>query len=139
MPSPREPLLFIRIFAFALAVPVLMRFNIRRLGRWLEPRPFPPLRDAGEIQQIIDYIDRALQVGSPVVRGSCLTRGVTLYYFLRRTGLDVSLCFGMGRRDQRFSGHCWLLREGKPFLEKQDPEPLFKTFYCWPEGGGYQG
>jgi hypothetical protein len=135
--SPGEVVLFVRIFSFAIAVPVLMRLDIRRLGRWLEPHHVPAIPNTEEIQQIIDCFERARRVGAPVVRGGCLTRGVTLYYFLRRAGLAVSLCFGMGKRDQGFDGHCWLLEEGEPFLERQNPEPLFKTFYCWPEGGNH--
>jgi hypothetical protein len=131
--SPGERVLFIRILLFAAAVPVFMRFNLRRLGRWLEPGHIPPVQEAGKLHQIIDYVDRALDVGRPVVRRSCLTRGLTLYYFLRRAGLEVSLCFGMSRHERGFIGHCWLLKDGKPFLEQPDPELLFKAVYYWPE------
>ena len=65
------------------------------------------------------------------MRPGCLTLGLTRYYFFRRAGLDVSLHFGMGRigKDKEFVGHCWLVRGGVPYLEKQDPRPLYVEMY----------
>jgi len=61
-----------------------------------------------------------------LVRPGCLTRGITGYYILRRAGLDVALCFGMGPvRDPGGAGHCWLVLNGEPVLEAVDPRPAF--------------
>jgi hypothetical protein len=54
---------------------------------------------------------------------------LTRYYFLRRVGMDVSLCFGMGRHDKGFMGHCWLVKDGEPFLEVEDPRPRYLEIY----------
>ena len=59
--------------------------------------------------------------GHPLVRPGCLTRGVTLYYALRRAGDDVSLCFGVGEDGGQTAGHCWLDKAGRPLLERVDP------------------
>ena len=71
----------------------------------------------------------AIREGRPVVRPGCLTRGVTRYYFFRRDGMDVSLSFGMGRVKGEFVGHCWLVKDGMPFMETQDPRPLYAEMY----------
>jgi hypothetical protein len=68
------------------------------------------------------------------VRTGCLTRGVTLFWFLRRTGLDVELRFGLEVDEHGASkdGHCWLALDGEPFLEKVDPRPRFAELYRLP-------
>ena len=71
----------------------------------------------------------AIRAGRPLVRPGCLTRGVTRYYFFRRDGMDVSLCFGMGKFDEEFVGHCWLVKDGVPFMEPRDPRPLYTEMY----------
>lgn len=131
--SPGEVWLFLRILAFSAAVPLLMRMPILKLGRWLEPKALVPEADPQEVARIIDYADRAIRVGRPLVRSSCLTRGLTLYTFLRRAGLDVRLCFGAGRTDQPFTAHCWLVKDGRPFLEKAEPESQFTPMFSLPE------
>lgn len=59
------------------------------------------------------------------MRSGCLTQGVTLYYFLRRAGSDVTLAFGIARIREEFTGHCWLERGGVPILEDEDPRTLY--------------
>jgi hypothetical protein len=75
-----------------------------------------------------------LQAGRPLVRRGCLTRGVTLYYCLRRAGVDVGLTFGMGRVDggDGFDGHCWLVKGGEPYLEARDPRDHYVPMYSFP-------
>jgi hypothetical protein len=71
----------------------------------------------------------AIRRGRPLVRPGCLTRGVTRYYFFRRDGMDVSLCFGMSQVKEEFVGHCWLVKDGVPFMETRDPRPLYVEMY----------
>jgi len=115
----------------AVAAPLLARLDLQRLQRWLEPaarrspRAFPV--DPGrEIEAVGRWVDRLIRWGKPLVRPGCLTRGITGYYLLRRVGLDVSLCFGMGPvRGVGTTGHCWLILEGKPVLEVSDPRSAY--------------
>jgi len=46
--------------------------------------------------------------------------------------MDVSLCFGMGKIDGEFVGHCWLVKDGVPFLELRDPRPWYSEMYRLP-------
>jgi hypothetical protein len=118
-----------RIFALAAVVPLLARLRLPWLQMVLEPRHAPAAPNLPEVQRVVALVTMVLQRGQPVVRRGCLTRGVTLYYFLRRAGLDVALVFGLGRTETGFAGHCWLIREGAPYLEPQRAAPSFTEIY----------
>ncbi len=122
-------MLFLRILLFAGGVPLLLRLRLARLERLLEPGNVRAAPAPGTVQKIVDYMEGALRFGRPFVRRSCVTRGVTLYYFLRRAGVDLMLCFGVGKVGEDFAGHCWLVKDGAPFLETTDPRPLFAVVY----------
>lgn len=119
--------LFLRIFLFAAAVPLLMRLKISKLATVLEPGSEPRSVNPEQIRKISAYTQRAIWMGKPLVRPGCLTLGLTRYYFLRRVGLDVALLFGMGpvQEGKKVEGHCWLVRDGEPYLENVDPTPLY--------------
>jgi Transglutaminase-like superfamily len=123
----------------AVAAPYLVRAGLPRLHRWLEPgRRVPPLdpADRGPLEeQMGAWVDAIIRRGHPLVRPGCLTRGVTLYYALRRAGDEVSLCFGVGDDAGTVAGHCWLDRDGEPLLERADPLSKFtEVVRLSPEG-----
>lgn len=130
--------LLTRVFLFAAIVPVLMRFKLARLAALLEPRREPLVVDPRRVQKISACIDKAVARGKPFVRPGCLTLGVARYYFLRRAGMDLTLHFGMGRvgEGKSFVGHCWLTRDGEPFLESTDPRPFYVEMCHISPGGG---
>lgn len=133
--SPADAILVVRILCIALVVPLLMRLPLPRLQALLEPRRGHPLPDQAAVDTLVATVLAVLRAGRPLVRTGCLTRGVTLYYFLRRAGVDVVLCFGLGvsaDQDDGFDGHCWLTRNGEPFLEPRDPRPLYTVMYTLP-------
>lgn len=71
----------------------------------------------------------------PGIRRSCLTRGVTLYYFLTRAGVDVSLCFGVGTVEGVMGAHCWLVKDGEPYLERDGIPFPFVAMHVIPAPG----
>ena len=119
--------LFLRVVSFAAVVPFLMRLRLPLMNRLLERRIASAVAAGGDSDQpeeIVRCVESALALGSPFVRSGCLTRGLTLYYFLRRTGLAVTLCFGARSKDGQLReapGHCWVEKEGEPFLERGNP------------------
>jgi hypothetical protein len=111
-----------------------MRLKLPRLERLLEPARTPPPPDPARARTIVDTVDAAIRAGRPLIRPTCLTRGVTAYTFLRRAGLDVTLCFGIGTAgaaaaNAAVPAHCWLAVDGEPFMEARDPRPLYATMY----------
>jgi len=126
--SIRDVFLFFQVLFIAAAVPFLLRLKLSRVEDLLEPRiPSTAHRDRADL--IAEYVETVIRAGRPLVRPGCLTRGVTRYYFLRRDGMDVSLCFGMGRVEGEFVGHCWLVKDEVPFMETRDPRPLYAEMY----------
>jgi hypothetical protein len=131
--GPREIALFAYLSAFAGTVPLLMRLPLPRVAALLTRSPAPAQASPATIQRLERLVALAPRVGHPFVRPGCLTRGVTLFWFLRRAGLDVELCFGLdAARPDRPDGHCWLLLDGEPFLEASDPRPRFAELYRLP-------
>jgi hypothetical protein len=128
--------LFLRIFAFAAAVPYLLRLKLSKVADAIESGSDPSAVREDRVRKIAGYVEIAIRHGRPFVRPGCLTRGLTRYYFLRRAGLDVALCFGMGGLDKEFMGHCWLVKDGEPFLEAEDPRPLYAEMYRISRAGG---
>jgi hypothetical protein len=118
---------------FASAVPLLMRLKPNRLQRVLDRGRRPARPDAGAEAHVVRHFHLARRLASPLVGSGCLTRGLTLYYFLRRAGVDVSLCFGMRNTEGEFVGHCWLVRTDSPILENRDPRLLYTRIFSIPQ------
>lgn len=127
--SPRDVALFVRVFVFAAAVPLLMRLPLHRVERIVEPgdvaMPSDPVRQA----KVVRYTELAMDLGRPLVRRKCLTRGLTRYFFLRRMGVDVALAFGINHTEAKTTAHCWLVKDGSPYLEPSDPTPSHVEMY----------
>jgi hypothetical protein len=126
--SISDVFLFFQVLCFAAAVPLLLRLKLSRVQALLEPKN-PPPEERDRVEQITVYVEMAMRQGRPLVRPGCLTRGVTRYFFFRRDGMDVSLCFGMGQVDGKYVGHCWLVKDGVPFMETRDPRPLYSEIH----------
>lgn len=128
----RDIALFARVSAFAVCVPLLMRLPLPRVAALLAFGGAHPSRRAEMVARLPELVRLAHQAWRPAVRAGCLTRGVTLFWFLRRAGLDVALCFGVDTVSDEPDGHCWLVRDGEPFLERVDPRTRFTETYRLP-------
>jgi len=100
-------MLALRIAIFAALVPWRFRRPLRQLEAQLESR-----------------IEPSRMAQQP-------NAGVTLYYFLRRVGVDVSLVFGVAPEATGAVGHCWLVKDGEPYLESVDPREHFISMYSF--------
>jgi hypothetical protein len=131
--SLREALLFVRLTAFAATVPLLMRLPLVRFAGLVTRPPRRSRARALDVERLGRLVALAPRVGRPLVHTGCLTRGVTLFWFLRQAGLDVELRFGLDvAHPQAPDGHCWLSLDDEPILEKVDPRPRFAELYRLP-------
>jgi Transglutaminase-like superfamily len=129
--NPGELLLAVRVLLVAMSVPLISRLSLPRQEALLEPRR-PARPDPEREAWLVANVDRLLSAGRPVVRPGCLTRGLTHYYFLRRAGVDVELQYGLAHPIGKADGHCWLVRDGEPFLERDDPRGRYVETYSIP-------
>jgi hypothetical protein len=128
-----ELLVFAKVVAFAAAVPLLMRLSLPRLNALLTRPPRARRPSPGEVERLDRLVTLAPRIARPLVRPGCLTRGITLFWFLRRAGLDVELRFGLDPGgDEPADGHCWLALDGEPFLERRDYRSRFTELYRMP-------
>jgi Transglutaminase-like superfamily len=129
-PSAADALLFAQVAALALCAPFVMRLPLPRVAALLEPRRTPAVLTDEAQRHRLRVADLALWLTGRVRRQDCLSRGLTRFFVLRRCGVDVALAFGIGEpRPGLTDGHCWLVRDGQPFLEGQDPRPHFVEMY----------
>jgi hypothetical protein len=129
MRRPARLILCAQIACFAVAVPLLSRLSLPQLGSLLGRRRWAGAPDPDRIEDIIVSASTVLRYGAPLIRPTCMTRGLILYHFLRRAGLDVALCFGAGYPHGEFAAHCWLMHAGQPFMEQGDPHAWFTELY----------
>jgi hypothetical protein len=133
----REAALLVRVGAFAAAVPLIMRLPLPRLDALLTRAPRRASPAPEEVERLERIVALAPRVARPLVRPGCLTRGVTLFWYLRRVGLNVELRFGLdASNDGDTEGHCWLSLDDEPFLEPRDPRPRFAELYRLPAPSG---
>ena len=125
----RETVLFAYLAMYAASVPLLMRLPLPRLERLLTRPPGPVRPSAARVERIAALVPIAIRAFYPLVRPGCLTRGVTLFWFLRRAGLDVELRFGVDPlKLEAADGHCWLVLDGEPLFEREDTRRFTETY-----------
>src|SRR5437764_14430850 len=90
-----DAMLVVRATMVAVSVPALARVGLLRLERVLEPRRVPVSTDARAVDDVHRAVERALRFSRRFLRPTCMTRGLTRYYLLRRAGVDVALRFGL--------------------------------------------
>ncbi len=75
-------------------------------------------------------------------RNPCLRRSLILYHLLRKSGMDVHICFGVrfnevqlaSQKQKKLEGHAWLLYNGEIFLERNyKTTKSYKVTYIFPE------
>ena len=130
---PPSAFLFLRLLLFIAVSPLLLRVNLPRLLALLEPRALSTGWDPLKVERIIRYTDALLVGRGPLPRQSCFRRAVTLYYFLRREGMELGICFGVSPSAEGLAGHCWLVKDGEPYLERGDPRAVFTPTYSFPQ------
>ena len=109
----------------AMAIGLRLR-GYRRLTALLErtaPLDGPPPREAAETvaeraMRIAAVVDVALRRGP--FSGTCLERSLSLWWLLRRRGVESDLRLGV-RRDGEFEAHAWVEVDGVVLNDRSEP------------------
>ena len=71
--------------------------------------------------------------------GICLRRSLLRYHFLRRSGVELHIVFGVRFRQSGepagIAGHAWNMLDGQPYNEREEDYQGFTVLYSWPEEG----
>ncbi len=139
--------LFLQILLIITLLPIMFRFlSIPELIKKFTPRnsrKYQKNRNLKETtDKIVKFIDFILNRKFwRYKENTCLKRSLVLYYYLRKRGIDVHICFGVKYNDKptttmernRLIGHAWLLYNGSIFLEKNAVETkTYKVTYSFP-------
>jgi transglutaminase superfamily protein len=121
-----EKLELLRSLLVASASPLLARLPPERLARTLEPRRTSA---RSQVSAAPATVERALAITSRLIRHTCYTRGITRYFVLSRSGFAVSLVFGIDPISEPPDGHCWIVLNGEPYLELNEPSERFTSVW----------
>jgi|SRR5215472_4343353 len=127
---PRESVLKVRMAAWVVLIPVLVRLtSLTRAQRLMSPRLRSTSADDCSVPaKLARAVDSLLGIDLFVFRRSCWKRAMILQRFLALNGIDSQINFGLRREpDGEVSGHAWLERQGRPLLET-DPVNYVVTF-----------
>jgi len=132
--TPQEWWLLTRVAALLLAFRLfLLRTSLPTLLRWLTPTRSPAAADRHGMEKAVVYTDALLWRLAFPLRGPCLPRSLTLYYFARRYGLPVQFHCGVCRTNGALQGHAWLSLAGRPFLEANNPTDNYAVTFSFPD------
>lgn len=96
---------------------------IRRMGT---ARPKASL-DCDELVRVTDWFLYPMYGPS-----RCMPRALMLYRMLSRRGLSPTVVFGVTGEGKSFDGHAWVLLDGEPLAENDDPRQKYVETYRFP-------
>jgi hypothetical protein len=143
--SPREVLLFGRIFFLITVLPLMVRFLTLPRLMMLLSRSASGADGTGNSEDyrntIVKYTDYLLSRNFWVYRKTCLKRSLVLYHFLYPVFPGLGICFGVRTKQdsipnkrRALDGHSWLTHKGEIFLEEQpDLAKKYTVTYHFPE------
>jgi hypothetical protein len=128
---PADRGLLVGVLAFLPAVAAALRvLGLRRVCRILSRAaatgPCDRPEDAGAAQAVGRLVDIAARRG--VGRPTCLARSVTLWWLLRRRGIDSTLRIGVRTVEGRMEAHAWVEHAGLVLNEADDVGERFAPF-----------
>jgi len=83
----------------------------------LTPRSMARMLDEAEMEDLVYYVDRWLQLFPYNKKGNCFPRSLALYWLARRSGYPVRFQCGVRKDASHLGGHAWLTLDRLPFHE----------------------
>ena len=115
----------------ALALRVMGLRNYQRLmhalsrgGKPIVDEDARKLRD--QVRKTARLVEAAGRYGP--YRAKCLHKSLTLWWLLRRQGIESQIRFGARKNDRRMEAHAWVEFDGTPLNDSTDVGERFKPF-----------
>ncbi|MDF0665608.1 MAG: lasso peptide biosynthesis B2 protein [Nitrospira sp.] len=105
----------------------------------LTPRSMTWRPAAAEMEDLVYYVDRWLQLFPYSRKGNCFPRSLALYWFARRLGYSVLFQCGVRKDGSHLDGHAWLMLNLRPFYETGQHWQRYTITFSYPPdhvGGG---
>lgn len=126
--------LFFLLSGFCKALALLLQLPFLKVERL-----FPPAAERREYRVDIEQAAIAFTLTEKVLRShllpwrrTCLRRSILLANLLRRSGLEVHICFGVSSEKKDLRGHSWLTYKGEPFLETDGEREDYTCVFTLP-------
>jgi hypothetical protein len=96
----------------------------------LSPVANPGLRADGSAESLARGVVRIVTAAAAhgPYRANCLQQSVTLWWLLRRRGLEGELRIGTRKRDGHFDAHAWVEFSGRALNESRDVGARYAVF-----------
>lgn len=133
--SARERILLSQSLALlplaALALRVMGLRNYQRLMDRFSRGGKPHFDEDGrklrdQVRKTARLVEAAGRYGP--YRAKCLPESLTLWWLLRRQGIESQIRFGARKNAQRMEAHAWVEFEGTPLNDSTDVSERFKPF-----------
>lgn len=116
--DPARAWLMARMAATYMVVVIAARLtSLDRAFALVSPKLGPP-RGGREAARVVDALDTLLSAGIPFIHARCWRRAAILHRYLRLTGIETTIVFGVVTDATALKeAHAWLERDGVPFAE----------------------
>ena len=100
-------------------------------------QPASPMPAPTEIRRVVRMVNAAANRGP--VKANCLPRSLTIWWLLRRQGLDCELRLGVKPRDAAIQAHAWVEHRGEVLNDDPGIAARFSAFESVSLRQGRQG
>lgn len=135
--SPRDVGLAVRVFGWALVLPLLKHVvPVQSLARLMHRSSGAAVRDPEHEARIVTFA----RWGARLIRwksgGNCLERGLIAYRYLGAAGASPTLVVGLGHGETgTIVGHAWVLLDGEPAGESAASVSAYTPVFAFAPDG----
>ncbi len=125
-----EKKIFVQSILLLPALRIGLQFiSYRRLIAFLQ-RTSNKGKPTGDEQRVTSDIEHMVRLAARyrMTGATCLTRSMTLWWLLRRQGVEGEIQFGVRRDGAEILAHAWIEIEGEVINDRPDIRQVFATF-----------
>lgn len=134
--------MMIHIAVVALLLQILLRFDLSRVLLWLDVERSDRELDPAASGELAAAVTEVIGRLGGLIGSVCLTRTLTLFYYLRRRGVPLEVHLGIDHNGfdepAGLQAHCWLVYDHMPVLERRDPRQRYRAIYRYFSGSNRQ-